>query len=116
MGWRSDIPKDRWTEGGACTCDALAQRADNRGLRRVTSDNERHVYARLLADPVHPSDPLFQPRGVPGQVQAHDPPRACLQVEPLARNIGRNEHPRVAGEESSEFASALVSRLAAMEN
>ena len=51
----------------------------------------------LLADPVHPPDPLLDPHRVPGQVVVHDD--VCeLEVQAFATGIGGNKDAGLFGE------------------
>src|SRR5262245_16154563 len=66
--------------------------------------------APRLADAIDAPDSLFEPQGIPRQLQVDHEPAAMLKVQALASRVGGEQHLRLAGIESIDRASSRVDR------
>src|SRR6185436_13353469 len=85
------------------------------GLGLVPRDEECRVDGPRLAEAVNAADALFQSRGMPWQLDAHDPPRAILQIQPLSRDIGGEQHRGVPTLELMEVDRSLGRGLSSVQ-
>ena len=69
----------------------------------MSSQDERRVHGARLADAIDATDALLDPRGCPGQLEAHDPSSPVLEVQSLAGDIRREKHRRVAAPKAGRW-------------
>ena len=68
-----------------------------------------------LTEAVNAADALLQSRGVPWQLDAHDPPRAILQIQPLSCNVGGKQHRGVPTLELTEAGRSIGCSLSSVQ-
>ena len=81
---------------------------------------ERHemecMNGPVLADPIDATNPLFEPHGVPRQLEVDHHATATLKIQPFTCRVGgKEDRPATAGK-IVERGAALPARQAAMEN
>src|SRR5690606_23704546 len=65
------------------------------------------VYDAPLADAIEAADPLLDPQRIPRYLQIDDPACGCLQVEPLAADVGGQKYGRLSAEEPLDRLATL---------
>ncbi len=86
------------------------------GFRLVARNQQRQVRRPCLRDPIDASDALLEARRIPRQFEADDPSRPRLQVQPLSRDIGGQQHRRRTVKKLPELQPSLRRVLAAVQH
>ena len=88
---------------------------DDQRLGRVARDKVQGVDAAGLAEPIDAPDALLEPGRRPGQLEVDHPAAPRLEVQALARRVGRDQHAGLAGVEARERTRALLARQRAVQ-
>src|SRR5207249_1580629 len=87
---RASTTKDL-QEGEPCHVDLAVEEFHQIALHGLPRPQVHDVDLALLAEAVHPPDPLFDAQGIPREIVVHDRPRE-LQVPALAAGLRAQEH------------------------
>ena len=97
---------------GVRPCDAELKPREQLRLTAAARDQVNDVHRAALADPVDASDALLEPHRIPRQLQVDDESARLLEIESLARGIGREQQAAAAARELLDGRQALVARQA----
>ena len=84
----------RCTDVCSSALDAALQLAQQSMFSGSGRDEVKRMYRPALADPIDPSNPLFQTHRVPGQFEVDDGSAEALQVEPFTSGVRGQENRR----------------------
>ncbi len=59
---------------------------------RLPMEQPNRVHGAALAESIDAADALLEPQRIPRQLEIDHEPAAMMQIESLARGIGRDEH------------------------
>ena len=66
------------------------------------------VHRTLLAQPIDPADALLEAQWIPRQLDINHQAASVVQIQPLARGIGRNQHIDAAAIERIDRLSPVI--------
>src|SRR5437764_12665074 len=95
---------------------AIMKVRKNCGFRRAVREQMNRMHVPRLSEPVDPANALFQPNGVPRELEVYDEPAAKLQVQSLGSGIGGEQKVRGAGVERVDGAGPFGRGQSAMEH
>jgi hypothetical protein len=88
---------------------SIVQARENACFDRAGSDKIDGVNPAVLADAVDPANALFEPHGIPRELEIDDKAAPLLKIQSFAGRVSGNEHVRLS---RGELADCLVTRLA----
>jgi hypothetical protein len=72
----------------AYSMNAMVKARKNCGFSGTVREEMNRMHSPRLSEPVDPADALFQPNGVPWELEVYDEAAARLQVQSLGPGIG----------------------------